>query len=219
MTVPRQSHKSSFGGLVLGAVGVVYGDIGTSPLYTLHECFAGEHPLPLDRDNILGILSLIVWALTIIVSIKYVIVTMRANNHGEGGSLALLALLHQVTNGPRWLPPVVAVLGIAAAALFYGDSTITPAISVLSAIEGLGVATQGLDDYIIPITLAILVVLFAIQRKGTALVGAMFGPVMIVWFVIIAILGLRNIVKAPLVFMALSPHYGALFLFHHGSLG
>src|SRR5476649_439788 len=106
MTSPRQSQKSSFGGLVLGALGVVYGDIGTSPLYTLHECFAGEHPLTLDKDNILGVLSLIVWSLTIIVSIKYIIVTMRANNHGEGGSLALLALLHQVKNGPPWLPKV-----------------------------------------------------------------------------------------------------------------
>jgi KUP system potassium uptake protein len=219
MTEPRQSHKSSFGGLVLGALGVVYGDIGTSPLYTLHECFAGEHPLAVDRDNILGILSLIVWALTIIVSIKYIIVTMRANNHGEGGSLALLALLHQVKNGPRWLTPVVATLGIAAAALFYGDSTITPAVSVLSAIEGLSVAAPGLADYIIPITIAILLVLFAIQRKGTSLVGALFGPVMIAWFVILAILGVRNIVKAPFVFAALSPHYGALFLYHHGTLG
>ncbi len=203
----------------MGALGVVYGDIGTSPLYTLHECFAGEHPLPLERENILGILSLIVWALTIIVSVKYIIVTMRANNHGEGGSLALLALLHQVKNGPPWLGPIVAIAGIAAAALFYGDSTITPAISVLSAIEGLSVATPGLTDYIMPITIAILLVLFAIQRQGTALVGTLFGPVMIVWFIILAMLGIRNIVKAPLVFAALSPHYGALFLYHHGSLG
>jgi KUP system potassium uptake protein len=219
MTAARQSHKSSFGGLILGALGVVYGDIGTSPLYTLHECFAGEHPLTVDRDNILGILSLIVWALTIIVSIKYIIVTMRANNHGEGGSLALLALLHQVKNGPTWLMPVVGTLGIAAAALFYGDSTITPAISVLSAIEGLSVAAPGLTDYVTPITIAILLVLFAIQRKGTTLVGTLFGPVMIAWFVILAILGIRNIVKAPLVFAALSPHYGMLFLYHHGTLG
>ncbi len=219
MTAARDAHKSSFGGLVLGALGVVYGDIGTSPLYTLHECFAGEHPLTVDRDNILGVLSLIVWALTIIVSIKYIIVTMRANNHGEGGSLALLALLHQVRNGPPWLAPLVATLGIAAAALFYGDSTITPAISVLSAIEGLSVATSGLGDYVIPITIAILVVLFAIQRKGTALVGALFGPVMIAWFVILAVLGVQNIVKAPLVFAALSPHYGALFLYHHAMMG
>ena len=220
MTVPRQSHKSSFGGLVLGALGVVYGDIGTSPLYTLHECFAGEHPLIVDRDNILGILSLIVWALTIIVSVKYVIVTMRANNHGEGGSLALLALLHQAKkNGPPWLMPLVGMLGIAAAGLFYGDSTITPAVSVLSAIEGLSVATPNFTDYILPITIAILLVLFAIQRKGTTVVGVVFGPVMIVWFTIIAILGIRNIVKAPLVFAALSPHYGMLFLYHHGSLG
>jgi len=219
MSETRHSQKSSFGGLVLGALGIVYGDIGTSPLYTLHECFAGEHPLAVDRDNILGILSLIVWALTIIVSIKYIIVTMRANNHGEGGSLALLALLHQVKNGPPWLPAVVAMLGIAAAALFYGDSTITPAVSVLSAIEGLSVATPGLADYILPITIAILLVLFAIQRKGTTLVGVVFGPVMIAWFVILAILGVRNIVKAPLVFAALSPHYGVMFLYHHGTLG
>ena len=219
MTATRLDHKSSFGGLILGALGVVYGDIGTSPLYTLHECFAGEHPLVVDRDNILGILSLIVWALTIIVSIKYVIVTMRANNHGEGGSLALLALLHQVKHAPPWLTPLVATLGIAAAALFYGDSTITPAISVLSAIEGLSVAAPALVDYITPITIAILVVLFAIQRKGTALVGALFGPVMIIWFITLAVLGVRNIVKAPVVFAALSPHYGALFLYHHGSLG
>jgi KUP system potassium uptake protein len=219
MTETRHSHKSSFGGLLLGALGVVYGDIGTSPLYTLHECFAGEHPLAVDRDNILGILSLIVWALTIIVSIKYIIVTMRANNHGEGGSLALLALLHQVKNGPAWLPSVVAMLGIAAAALFYGDSTITPAVSVLSAIEGLSVATPAFADYVLPITIAILLVLFAIQRKGTTLVGVVFGPVMIAWFVILAILGIRNIVKAPLVFAALSPHYGAMFLYHHGTMG
>ena len=219
MTTPDKSHKSSFGALTLGALGVVYGDIGTSPLYTLSTCFSGEHPLPLDRANILGILSLIVWSLTIIVSIKYIIVTMRANNHGEGGSLALLALLHQVKNGPAWLGPMVATLGIAAAALFYGDSTITPAVSVLSAIEGLAVATPGFADYVIPITIAILLVLFAIQRKGTALVGVVFGPVMIAWFVILAILGIHNIVKAPFVFAALSPHYGVMFLYHHGTIG
>jgi len=212
-------EKSSFGALLIGALGVVYGDIGTSPLYTLHECFAGEHPLAVDKANILGILSLIFWSITLIVSIKYVIVTMRANNRGEGGSLALLAMLHQTAERHSWMPPLVGTLGIAAAALFYGDSTITPAISVLSAIEGLEVAAPALEDYVIPITLAILVVLFAIQRKGTALVGSLFGPVMIVWFSILAILGLKNIIKAPLVLAALSPHYGALFMMNHGVTG
>lgn len=219
MTKAEGCEKSSFGTLLVGALGIVYGDIGTSPLYTLHECFAGEHPLAVDKGNVLGILSLIFWSITLIVSIKYVIVTMRANNRGEGGSLALLAMLHQAGEGRPWLPPLVATLGIAAAALFYGDSTITPAVSVLSAIEGLEVAAPALEDYVLPITLTILVGLFAIQRKGTALVGSMFGPVMIVWFIILAILGLRNIAKAPLVLAALSPHYGALFMMNHGLVG
>lgn len=219
MVVPAEGAKSSFGSLALGALGIVYGDIGTSPLYTLHECFAGEHPLEVDRGNILGILSLIFWALTIIVSVKYVIVTMRASNRGEGGSLALLALLNQVAVSRPWMPPVIGTLGIAAAALFYGDSTITPAISVLSAIEGLEVAAPGLEDYVLPITIAILVALFALQRKGTAMVGSLFGPVMILWFTVLAFLGIKNIVKAPLVLAALSPHYGALFMYNHGGLG
>jgi len=210
--------KSSLGALFVGALGVVYGDIGTSPLYTLHECFAGEHPIDVDRGNVLGILSLIFWSIMMIVSIKYVIVTMRASNRGEGGSLALLAMLHHV-GGKPWLTPLVSTLGIAAAALFYGDSTITPAVSVLSAIEGLEVAAPGLADYVIPITLAILLVLFAIQRHGTALVGKMFGPVMMVWFAILAIMGLKNIAHAPLVLAALSPHYGLMFMVHHGLTG
>ncbi len=217
---PNTTEKSSLGGLFIGALGVVYGDIGTSPLYTLHECFAGEHPLTVDRDNVLGILSLIFWSIMLIVSVKYVIVTMRAHNRGEGGSLALYALLHQAGDGGRrWLTPLVATLGIMATALFYGDSTITPAISVLSAIEGLQVATPSLESYVIPITIAILVALFAIQRKGTATVGIVFGPVMIVWFTILGILGMKGIAKAPLVLAALSPHYAALFLWHHGTAG
>ena len=156
----------------------------------------------------------------LIVSIKYVIVTMRADNRGEGGSLALLALLHQTAGqGRRWLPPLVATLGIMATALFYGDSTITPAISVLSAIEGLEVAAPSLENYVLPITIAILVGLFAIQRKGTATVGILFGPVMMVWFIILGILGIKGIVKAPFVLAALSPHYGLMFLVHHGLSG
>ncbi|MTJ82310.1 MAG: potassium transporter Kup [Telmatospirillum sp.] len=212
-------HKSSFGALVVGALGVVYGDIGTSPLYTLHECFAGDHPLTVDKGNILGILSLIFWSINLIVSIKYVLVTMRASNRGEGGSLALLALLHQTADRHPWLPPLVSTMGIAAAALFYGDSTITPAVSVLSAMEGLQVAAPALEDYVLPITVAILVVLFAIQRKGTAMVGSLFGPVMIIWFVVLAILGVKNIAHAPGVLAAMSPHYAALFLYNHGLVG
>ncbi|MDR3438399.1 potassium transporter Kup [Telmatospirillum sp.] len=219
MTKAEGCEKSSFGALLIGALGIVYGDIGTSPLYTLHECFAGAYPLEVDRANILGILSLIFWSINLIVSVKYVIVTMRANNRGEGGSLALLAMLHQAAERHPWLPPIVSTLGIAAASLFYGDSTITPAVSVLSAIEGLQVAAPALEDYILPITIAILVVLFAIQRKGTAMVGSMFGPVMIVWFIVLAVLGLKNIAKAPLVLAAISPHYAALFLYNHGLTG
>ncbi len=211
-------EKSSLGVLFVGALGVVYGDIGTSPLYTLHECFAGEHPIAVTRGNMLGIMSLIFWSIMLIVSIKYVIVTMRASNRGEGGSLALLAMLHHVKEKP-WLPPLVSTLGIAAAALFYGDSTITPAVSVLSAIEGLEVAAPSLSDYVIPITLAILLALFAIQRFGTALVGKMFGPVMILWFACLGIMGIRNIAHAPLVLAAISPHYGIMFIVHHGMLG
>ncbi|HLN23956.1 MAG TPA: KUP/HAK/KT family potassium transporter, partial [Patescibacteria group bacterium] len=218
-TTETSHAKSSFGALFVGALGVVYGDIGTSPLYTLHECFAGEHPLEVDKGNILGILSLVFWAIMLIVSIKYVLVTMRADNRGEGGSLALLALLSKACDTRPWLPPVIATLGIAAAALFYGDSTITPAISVLSAIEGLEVAAPGLEDYVIPITIAILVGLFAIQRKGTAAMGTLFGPVMMAWFGILAVLGLRNIVKAPVVLEALSPHFALMFLFNHGING
>jgi KUP system potassium uptake protein len=218
-SLAHAEHKSGLGGLFVGALGVVYGDIGTSPLYTLHECFAGEHPLTVDRENMLGILSLIFWAIMLIVSLKYVIVTMRAHNRGEGGSLALLALLHKAESAPRWVGPLVGTLAIAAAALFYGDSTITPAISVLSAIEGLQVAAPGLEDYVIPITIAILVGLFAIQRKGTGTVGILFGPVMLLWFFVLAVMGVRNIVHAPIVLAALSPHYGLMFLVNHGTLG
>ena len=216
---PKIHTGSSLGSLVVGALGVVYGDIGTSPLYTLHECFAGEHPLAVDKANILGVLSLIFWSIMLIVSFKYVLVTMRADNRGEGGSLALLALLAKAGDGRPWLPPTVATLGIFAAALFYGDSMITPAISVLSAIEGVEVAAPQLDQYVIPITVTILVGLFAIQRKGTSAVGVMFGPVMVVWFVILAVLGIRGIAKAPAVLAALSPHYAAMFLWHHGLTG
>src|SRR5687767_13788586 len=167
-SVSTDREQSSLGGLFFGAIGVVFGDIGTSPLYTMKETFAGPHPLALDRIHVLGVLSLIFWAVTIIVSVKYVIVIMRADNRGEGGSLALLALLNRATHGRPGIAALVGMLGVFAAALFYGDSMITPAISVLSAVEGLEVAAPQLHHVVVPLTLAILIALFVIQSHGTA---------------------------------------------------
>lgn len=166
---PPISHgrAQSIATLMLGAIGVVYGDIGTSPLYAFKECFSGTHPLPADAEHVLGVLSLVFWSVTIVVSFKYTMLMMRADHLGQGGSLALLALVEVITR-KTWLAPVVTVLGIFAAALFYGDSMITPAISVLSAVEGLEVALPGVERFIIPITVAILVFLFMIQASGTA---------------------------------------------------
>ncbi len=206
--------------LSLAAMGVVYGDIGTSPLYTVKECLAGTVPLALDRGNILGILSLIFWAITIVVSIKYVIVIMRADNRGEGGCLALLSLVARAAEErSARLGHAVVMLGCFAAALFYGDSIITPAISVLSAVEGLQVAAPQLGQWVVPLTILILIGLFLIQAHGTDVVGKMFGPVMCVWFVVLAILGMKNIAHAPGVLAALSPHYALVFLFSHGATG
>ena len=197
--------------LVVGAIGVVYGDIGTSPLYTLREAFHGAHGLPLTSANVLGVLSVIFWALVIVVTFKYVTLVLRADNHGEGGVLALTALVSRGLEGqPRqrwWLVG----FGIFGAAMFYGDGMITPAISVLSAVEGLEVMAPGLHEFVVPITLAILVVLFAIQRHGTGRVGAFFGPVMCVWFVVIAILGVSGVVREPGVLAAINPAYAIAF--------
>ncbi len=206
---------SSMPALVIGAIGVVYGDIGTSPLYGLREVFSGTHPLPVDADHIYGVLSLVFWAVMIVVSFKYTMLMMRANNKGQGGSLALLALVNQVTQKTR-LAPVVIVLGISAGALFYGDSMITPAVSVLSAVEGLEVAVPGLHVYVIPISLVILMTLFVFQRQGSAVVGRFFGPVMIVWFVTIAVIGVVNIVTAPGILAALNPWYAVQFFVEYG---
>ena len=196
--------------LLVGAIGVVYGDIGTSPLYALKECFTGPNPLPPDSAHILGVLSLVFWSVMIVVSYKYTMLMMRANNKGQGGSLALLALVNQVTHG-TWLAPIVVVLGITAGALFYGDSMITPAISVLSAVEGLEVALPGVEDYVIPITLLVLFTLFVFQSKGSAFVGRLFGPIMIAWFVVIAVIGVVNIFQAPRILAALNPWYAINF--------
>jgi len=197
--------------LVVGAIGVVYGDIGTSPLYTLREAFHGAHALPLTTANVLGVLSVIFWALVIVVTFKYVTLVLRADNHGEGGVLALTALVSRGLEGqPRrrwWLVG----FGIFGAAMFYGDGMITPAISVLSAVEGLEVMAPGLHQFIVPTTIAILVALFAIQRHGTGRVGAFFGPVMCVWFVTIAVLGALGIAREPGVLAALNPQYAIAF--------
>ena len=204
--------------LALAALGVVYGDIGTSPLYTMKEVFAGNHPIPLTPDNILGILSLILWSLIVIVSIKYVVFIMRADNRGEGGIMALIALaLHNARGNPRRMR-IIMVVGLLGAGMFYGDGMVTPAISVLSALEGLQVAAPAFSHFVIPATLLVIFGLFYFQRRGTAAVGVMFGPVMLLWFATLGVLGIYNIAANPGVFRALSPAYGLGFLIENRSL-
>ena len=186
------AEQSSVAALVFGAIGVVFGDIGTSPLYTMKETFAGPHPLALDRTACPGRAVADLLGGHIIVSVKYVIVIMRADNQGEGGSLALLALLSRATHGRPGIAALVGMLGVFAAALFYGDSMITPAISVLSAVEGLEVAAPPAPPAVVPLTMAILVVLFVIQSHGTARIGVLFGPVMMLWFTTLAVLGIHE---------------------------
>jgi KUP system potassium uptake protein len=201
--------------LVLAALGVVFGDIGTSPLYAFKEAFAQPHGLPLTAEKIFPVLSMIVWAVTIIVSLKYVVVMLRFDNRGEGGVLALLSnVLALVRDRPR-LAWGIGVLGIFAAALFYGDAVITPAISVLAAVEGLSVAAPALSPLVVPIALVILVGLFMMQRGGTARVGALFGPVMVVWFGVLAVLGLASIVQTPEILGALDPRHAMRFVVAH----
>jgi KUP system potassium uptake protein len=203
--------------LALGALGIVYGDIGTSPLYALRECFTGPHGITPTPDNVLGVLSLIFWSLIIVVSVKYLLFVMRADNRGEGGILALMALVMQRPRGQAHpARPVLIVLGLFGAALLYGDGVITPAISVLSAVEGLSVATPVFEPYIIPITLVILLGLFLVQRHGTAGIGSVFGPVMCLWFTTLAVLGVKEMLHNPAVFGALSPLHGARFFLHNG---
>lgn len=200
--------------LTLAAMGVVYGDIGTSPLYAFKECFHQAHGLEPDRAEVFGVLSLIFWSVTLVVTLKYVVVMMRADNRGEGGSLALLSLALRATRNTS-LSAGIVVLGIFAAALFYGDSMLTPAISVLSAVEGLSLLTPALDDVVIPLTLVILTGLFMIQRHGTASVGRWFGPVMCAWFALLAVLGIWHIASMPSILLALYPGYiVALFVQH-----
>jgi KUP system potassium uptake protein len=196
--------------LAVGAIGIVFGDIGTSPIYAFRETFAGHHPLTPDRLHIYGVLSLVFWSMMLMVTLKYVTVIMRADNKGEGGSLALLALINRSTPGKRWTAPIV-LLGVFATALFYGDSMITPAMSVLSAVEGLTVVESRFAPLVIPIAVGILVFLFFIQSRGTAAVGRLFGPIMLVYFVTIAGLGLMYIVQEPAIIAALNPWHAVRF--------
>lgn len=216
MQLTASSHKSSLAALTLAAIGIVYGDIGTSPLYTMKEVFAEEHGLPLNEPNILGVVSLILWGLIVIISLKYVTLVLRADNRGEGGIMALTALaLSSVTQKSRWYYPVM-LLGMVGAGLFFGDGVITPAISVLSAIEGLEVATPALKPYVIPLTLTVLVALYMAQSRGTAGIGKYFGPIVLVWFITLAIMGIVNIVANPSILAAFNPLHAFRFLAHNG---
>ena len=215
LTVNQTRPASSLAALTLGAIGVVYGDIGTSPLYALREVFATKHAA-LNVPDILGVLSLVFWTLTVIVSLKYVSLILRASNNGEGGTMALMALsTHAARNQPR-LRFALVVMGILGAALFYGDGVITPAISVLSAVEGLELVTPAFKPYVVPITLAVLAALYAVQRHGTGVMGRWFGPITVLWFATIAFWGLVWIVREPLVLHALNPWHALRFGIEHG---
>jgi len=192
----KHTHKR-FATLTLAALGIVYGDIGTSPLYALKEVFGGSHhPVPITPDNVLGILSLFFWSLIIIVTLKYVSFIMRANNKGEGGIIALMTLAMQKGVPGSWQQKLILTLGLIGAALFYGDGVITPAISVLSAVEGLEIITPAFQPYVLPFALIVLVGLFMFQRKGTASIGALFGPIMVIWFAVLTILGVSAIIQS-----------------------
>ncbi|MFY9326958.1 MAG: KUP/HAK/KT family potassium transporter [Georgfuchsia sp.] len=212
-------HSESFAVVAVAVLGVVYGDIGTSPIYALRECFAGKNPIPVTPDNVLGILSLIFWTLILIISLKYMVYVLRADNRGEGGTFALLALLGPEQDQHRRSRCALILLGILGASMLYGGAMITPAISVLSAVEGLQLAAPALHSYVIPITLIILVLLFAIQRHGTATIGAVFGPLTLIWFAVLALLGIRGIFQAPEVLLALNPWYAVKFFLENGMTG
>jgi KUP system potassium uptake protein len=201
--------------LVLAALGVVFGDIGTSPLYALRECFHGPHGVAASPENVLGVLSLVFWALVVVISIKYLAFVMRADNNGEGGTLALMALIPSHYRGPRVRFALLG-LGLFGTSLLYGDGMITPAITVLGAVEGLNIVTPFFTPYVVPLSLAILLVLFLLQSRGTAAVGAMFGPVMLVWFAVIAALGLASLARGPGVLAAVNPLHAASFFAANG---
>ncbi len=215
-------NRSRLAALTLAALGVVYGDIGTSPLYALRECFNGEHGVQPTPDNVYGVLSLLIWSLILVVSVKYLVFILRADNKGEGGILALLALAfpdRRSTAGTGRRALVMTLLGVFGAALLYGDGMITPPVTVLGAVEGLEVVTTRLQPFVVPLALAILVGLFSVQRAGTGAIGNVFGPVMIVWFVTIGVLGIKGIVQHPTVLAAVSPHHAVQFFLHNRAEG
>ena len=206
-------------GLVVCALGVVFGDIGTSPLYALRQCFHGTHGLAPTAPHVLGVLSLVIWTLILIVCVKYMSFVLRANNHGEGGILALFALTRADEAGQGKRRTILVITGLLGASLLYGDGIITPCITVLGAVEGLNVATPFFEPWIIPLSLGILIGIFAVQHKGTGKVGGVFGPIMLIWFLAIGLLGLRGVLMAPEVLAALSPWHGINFLLHSGKIG
>src|SRR5256886_6327083 len=217
---PAPEHRRRLAALSLAALGVVFGDIGTSPLYAFRECFHPDHGITATPAAVYGVLSLIVWALILVVSVKYVAFIMRLDNRGEGGILALLALV-QRTRRAGGQPPrsLVVLLGLFGAALLYGDGVITPAISVLGATEGLEIASPGFEPYVVPATLFILFALFMLQRWGSAGIGSIFGPIMLVWFATIVLLGVVEIAQAPEILTAINPWHGVRFLAGHGTAG
>jgi KUP system potassium uptake protein len=220
--VSRERHPHKKGAsisLMFAAIGVVFGDIGTSPLYALKECFSPEHGIPFSADAVYGVISMVFWAFAIVVSLKYVLFVMRANNHGEGGILALMALALRTapTGSKRSL--LIIMAGVFGACMFYGDAIITPAISVLSAVEGLEVISKDLSSYVIPVTIIILTVLFLIQKTGTDIVGKLFGPIMMAWFVVIGLMGLNQVVQNPAIFTAVNPMHAIYFMYQHALQG
>ena len=216
---PREGRSGPRLALALAVLGVVYGDIGTSPIYALRQAFAGETPVPVDAVDVLGVLSLVFWTLILVISLKYMTFVLKQDNRGEGGIFALIALLKPWRNLDRWPRRALILLGLFGASLLYGGVIITPAISVLSAVEGLEIATPLFHPYVVPITLVILVLLFAFQHKGTERVGSVFGPVMLLWFLTIGTLGAISIAHAPQVLAALAPTYAVAFFLHNGWAG
>jgi len=220
--VSREDHLPKKGAslaLMLAAIGVVFGDIGTSPLYALKECFSPEHGIPFSADAVYGVISMVFWAFAIVVSLKYVLFVMRANNNGEGGILALMALALRTAPAGSKRAFLIIMSGVFGACMFYGDAIITPAISVLSAVEGMEVISPDFTRYVLPTTILILILLFFIQKTGTAVVGNLFGPVMLVWFAVIGLMGLNQVVQNPAIFAAINPLYAVRFMQEHALQG
>ena len=207
--------KGRLSTLMLAAIGIVFGDIGTSPLYALKECFNPQHGIPFSQDAVFGVISLVFWAFMLVVSLKYVLFVMRANNHGEGGILALMAMALRTAPGGSKRALGIMMLGVFGACMFYGDAVITPAISVLSAVEGLEIVSPDFKRFVLPITIAILIALFLIQKTGTKVVGVLFGPIMLIWFMTLAGMGIYNLVDNPDILWAANPIYGVRFLLEH----